>query len=136
MGRRLSICYIVPGHNLLTTAGPARHVLSLAGALGELADTTVAFRGVLEPVAGSNFSVLEIEPGGNRTKTAVDDAALRGVGYREFAEYLGALRRFCQQRLTGFDIVLEKSWLLSGLVTAWCLDRGIRSLPVGSNSSS
>ncbi|MGH7535868.1 MAG: glycosyltransferase family 4 protein [Gemmatimonadales bacterium] len=130
MGRRLSICYIVPGHNLLATAGPTRHVLSLAGALGELAETTVAFRRVLEPVAGGNFSILEIEPGACRTKTAVDDAAVRGVGYREFAQYLVALRRFCDQRLTGFDIVLEKSWLLSGLVTAWCLDRGIPSLPV------
>ncbi|HET6467624.1 MAG TPA: hypothetical protein VFG43_04520, partial [Geminicoccaceae bacterium] len=90
--RRLRICYVVPGHNLLGTVGPSRNVLSLARALGAWADVTVAFRRVLEPEAAHGLKALEIEPGcaapGARAEAmagAVDDAAVRGVGLGEFA---------------------------------------------------
>ena len=42
--RRLSICYAVPGHSLVASAGPTRNVLSLARALSRWADVTVAFQ--------------------------------------------------------------------------------------------
>jgi glycosyltransferase involved in cell wall biosynthesis len=128
-GARPSVCYLVAGHNLLSTAGPTRNVLSLARALSAFADVTVAFRRVLEPVAGEPFSVLEIDPHA-RDGPALDDAAVRGIGYPEFAAYLRTLDRFAQHRLPIFDVVLEKSWLLTGRVTAWCVEHRIAAVPV------
>ena len=129
-GGRPSVCYLVAGHNLLSTAGPTRNVLSLARGLSAFADVTVAFRHVLEPIAGEPFTVLEIDPRGGDDRPAVDDAAVRGIGYREFAGYLRALDRFACRHLTDFDVVLEKSWLLTGQVTSWCVSQGVAAVPV------
>lgn len=129
-GQRPSVCYLVAGHNLLPTAGPSRNVLSLARALSELADVTVAFRRVLQPVHGEPFSVLEIEPGLAEGAPPVDDAAMRGIGWIEFAGYLRALDRFAERHLSGFDVVLEKTWLLTGYVGSWCRTRGVAAVPV------
>ncbi len=133
-GARPSVCYLVAGHNLLSTAGPTRNVLSLARALSAFADVTVAFRRVLEPVTGEPFAVLEIDPetsdGPGPVDDAVDDAAVRGIGYLEFVSYLRTLDRFAERHLTRFDVVLEKSWLLTGYGTAWCGKRGIAAVPV------
>lgn len=127
---RPSVCYVVAGHNLLSSAGPTRNVLSLARALSQWADVTVAFRRVLEPVDGEPFKVIEIEPAGSAGGQVIDDAATRGVGYMEFAAYLRSLDRFAEQHLAGFDVVLEKSWLLSGYVTSWCRERDIPAVPI------
>jgi glycosyltransferase involved in cell wall biosynthesis len=75
-GGRPSVCYLVPGHNLLSTAGPTRNVLSLARGLSAFADVTVAFRRVLEPVTGEPFAVLEIDPETSEGPRPVDDAAV------------------------------------------------------------
>lgn len=127
---RPSVCYVVAGHNLLPSAGPTRNVLSLARALSEWADVTVAFCRVLEPPENEPFTVLEIDPGQSQRRRTVDDAAVRGVGYLQFAGYLRALDRFAETHLRQFDVVLEKSWLLSGYVTAWCMERDIPAVPV------
>lgn len=125
------MCYVVPGHNLLPSAGPTRNVLSLAQALTPLADVTVAFRRVLEAPPAHEYGILEIEPGVARAvPTPSDDAAVRGIGYREFFEYLRALRQFTGERLGGFDVVLEKSWLLSGYVASRCAGRGLPAIAV------
>ncbi|HET7425145.1 MAG TPA: glycosyltransferase family 4 protein [Gemmatimonadales bacterium] len=129
-GGRPSVCFLVVGHNLLSSAGPTRNVLSLARALSDFADVTVAFRQVLEPLAGEPFSVLEIDPRRRGYRRPIDDAAVRGVGFLEFAAYLRALDRFCHRHLTSFDVVLEKSWVLTGHITSWCLARGIAAVPV------
>jgi glycosyltransferase involved in cell wall biosynthesis len=129
-GRRPSVCYLVAGHNLLPTAGPTRNVLSLARALSDFADVTVAFRRVLEPVVGEPFAVLEIDPRPGDAGHAVDDAAHRGVGVLEFLAYLRDLDRFAHRHLPRFDVVLEKSWLLTGHVTSWCLEQGVAAVPV------
>ncbi|HVL18946.1 MAG TPA: glycosyltransferase, partial [Gemmatimonadales bacterium] len=129
-GARPSVCYLVAGHNLLSTAGPTRNVLSLARGLSAFADVTVAFRRVLEPVTGEPFAVLEIDPETSDGPRPVDDAAVRGIGYLEFVAYLRTLDRFAQRHLTRFDVVLEKSWLLTGYATAWCGKRGIAAVPV------
>ena len=129
-GARPSVCYLVAGHNLLPTAGPTRNVLSLARALSDIADVTVAFRRVLEPVSGEPFSVLEIDPGSSPSGRTVDDAAHRDVGAFEFAAYLRQLDRFAHRHLLRFDVVLEKSWLLTGKVTSWCLEQGVAAVPV------
>lgn len=125
-----SVCYVVPGHNLLSSAGPSRNVLSLAGALAEWANVTIAFRRVLEPASTGRFTVLEIDPVSGRPPRRVDDAAVRGVGYGEFATYLRGLRRFATERLAAYDVVLEKSWLLSGYVSSLCRRRGIPAIPI------
>ena len=130
MAARPSVCYLVAGHNLLPTAGPTRNVLSLARALSEFADVTVAFRRVLEPVTGEPFAVLEIDPRDPDGTRPVDDAAVRGIGYVEFVGYLRSLDRFAERHLSRFDVVLEKSWLLTGYVTSWCVERGIAAVPV------
>jgi D-inositol-3-phosphate glycosyltransferase len=126
--RRPSVCYVVPGHHLLPSAGPTRNVLSLACGMSRWADVTVAFRRVVESPSSEPFAVREIEPGA-ALPTRSDDAAVRGVGYREFATYLGAVRRFALG-LDAFDLVLEKSWLLTGYVSALSARRGQPGIPV------
>ena len=126
--RRLSICYLVPGHDLLATVGPSRNVLNLARSLGRWADVTVAFRRVADAQEPADVRVLEIEPGDAAAK--VDDAAMRGVSLGEFARFMGALRRFADTQLRTFDVVLEKSWLLSGYVSARCVARGQLGVPI------
>lgn len=131
--RPFSVCYVVPGHNLLPSAGPTRNVLSLARALARRTDVrsvAVAFRRVLEPPPEEGYQVLEIAPTGAAAGTWSDDSAVRGVGYREFGSYLRDLARFARSRLPAFDVVLEKSWLLSGFVTARCRRLGIPGVPV------
>ena len=122
---RLSICYAVPGHNLLSSAGPTRNVLSLAGALSNWARVTVAFRRVLEPITPCGFKVIEVKPDSSQRPHCVDDAAVRGVGYSDFFSYLASIRRFIATELPSYDMVLEKSWLLSGYISSHCRRRGI-----------
>jgi glycosyltransferase involved in cell wall biosynthesis len=125
---RPSICYLAPGHYLLSSSGPTRNVLSLATALSTDANVTVAFRRVLETPESSSFAVAEIEPGPAQPAPH-DDAALRGVGVAEFAAYLRAIRRFAAG-LSGFDVVLEKSWLLTGYVSSKVRRLGVPCVPV------
>lgn len=129
-GRRLSICYVVPGHNLLASAGPSRNVLNIARELGKRAEVTVAFRHKAELAPTSSLRVVEIEPADGSPEDDVDDAALRGIGYFEFIRYVRSLQRFVVDHLQHYDVVLEKSWLLSGLVSWLCSRRGIAAIPV------
>ena len=126
--RRLSICYLVPGHDLLSSVGPSRNVLNLAQALSEWADVTVAFRRVADDSRPRNVRVLEIQPGDEAATT--DDAAMRGIGYGDFYRFMRALHNFARQDLREFDVVLEKSWLLSGYVSAMCRKRGQLGVPI------
>ncbi|MFH1679289.1 MAG: glycosyltransferase [Candidatus Eisenbacteria bacterium] len=123
---RLRIGYVVPGHNLLSTAGPTRNVLSLAAALGEHADLTVVFRSKMEPFTSERFRVAEIEAPEGRPGRAVDDAAARGIGLVAFLSYLRSIDRFVRDEIDSFDVVLEKSWLLSGYV---CRKSGLLGVP-------
>ena len=127
---RLSVCYLVPGHNLLSTVGPTRNVLSLARALGRHADVTVAFRRVLDERAPADLRVVELQPATRAEAGALDDAAMRGLSYGEFLACLRDLRRFVTERLQPFDIVLEKSWLLSGYLSTLCRRQGRPGVPV------
>jgi glycosyltransferase involved in cell wall biosynthesis len=105
-------------------------VLYLAEALSQWADVTVAFRRVLEPGAYQDFKVVEIDPAPVGTARSVDDAAIRGTGLAEFFAYLRSVRRFVEQYGNCYDIVLEKSWLLSGYLTALCQRRGLPAIVV------
>jgi glycosyltransferase involved in cell wall biosynthesis len=127
MSSRPSICYVVPGHDLMTTMGPTRNVISLASALSEWADVTVAFRRIADPNPPKDLRVLEIQP--QAAAATVDDAA-PSAGYLPFAQFLRDLRNFAARELPRFDVVLEKSWLLSGYVSSLCTSRGQLAIPV------
>jgi glycosyltransferase involved in cell wall biosynthesis len=118
--KRLSIGYLVPGHHLMRTAGPSRNVLSLADALGRHADLTVGFRGALEQPTSSNYDVVELDPG-SAPSEAVDDAAVRGMSMGDLRAYMDTLQTFVQRH--DFDVVLEKSWLLSGYLASLYRER-------------
>lgn len=126
--RRLKICYLVPGHDLMASVGPSRNVVNLAQALSQWADVTIAFRRVADRELPAGLRVLEIQP--QATAATLDDAALRGIGYGAFMSYLKALHDFEARELGAFDVVLEKSWLLSGYMSARRLARGQLSVPI------
>ena len=128
MARRLSICYVVPGHDLVLSSGPTRNVLNLARELHRWADVTVAFRQAIDRLPGDGVRVLEIQPE-DRCEGA-DDSAVRGIGYGAFLSYLRSIRRFATVQLADFDVVLEKSWLISGYVSSLCRRRGQLGVPV------
>jgi glycosyltransferase involved in cell wall biosynthesis len=129
-GHKLSVCYLAPGHSLLSTVGPTRNVLSLARALARHAEVTVVFRSVLDDCAPADLRVVEIQPGARREAAILDDAAIRGLTYHEFFAYLRDLRRFLDEALPAFDVVLEKSWLLSGYLSTLCRRQGRLGVPV------
>ncbi len=129
MSRRLRICYLVAGHGLLATAGPTRNVLSLAQALQPYADVTVAFRRTLDARPPEGLDVVEIDPGA-ASGPILDDAAMRGLGYGEFLRYLARLRRFTAGLAGRYDVVLEKSWLLSGWLSVHAERHGMLGVAV------
>jgi glycosyltransferase involved in cell wall biosynthesis len=129
--RRLSICYAAPGQNLLPTAGPTRNVLSVAEALSQWADVTVAFRNVLAPVAGANYRVIAIEPSAAiDAANHRDDTATRGIHPLRHLRYCWTLRSFARQHATSYDVVLEKGWRLSGLLSAAFCRNGVPAVLV------
>jgi glycosyltransferase involved in cell wall biosynthesis len=118
MSRRLSICYAAPGHALLGTSGSARNILSLAAALGQRADVTVAFRSLREPLTPEGFELITIDPPGAEAAAARDDVAFRGLDPRPHLYYLRTLQRFAAESADSFDLVFEKGWRLSGVLLA------------------
>lgn len=117
-GRRLAICYAAPGLNLLPSAGPTRNVLSVAEALGEWADVTVAFRTILEPIETSRFRVIAMDSAPPVSNGHYDDNGTRGLQPLRHVAYCRRLSRFARERARTFDVVLEKGWRLSGLLAA------------------
>jgi hypothetical protein len=115
-GRRLSICYVVPGRDLVPGSSAARQVLGLARALAEHADVTLAFRRVLGDVAGEPFGVVALEPNAR--------------GGQDAATSQRALGRFVEERCAAFGVVLEGGWSLSGKLTAWLAQRGVPAVPI------
>ena len=128
--KRLSICYVVPGHHLLPSAGPTRNVLSLAEALSQWADITVAFRSISEPITPGSYKVIALEQAPVKSLKRSDDAAIRGIGFSEFIAYLALVRRFVDERCHCYDIILEKSWMLSGYVVSLCQRRGLPGMVI------
>jgi glycosyltransferase involved in cell wall biosynthesis len=118
MSRRLSICYAAPGHALLSTSGSARNILSLAAALGQWADVTVAFRSLHEPLTPEGFGLITIDAPEAEAPAATDDVAFRGLDPWAHLSYLRTLQRFAAERASSFDLVFEKGWRLSGVLLA------------------
>jgi glycosyltransferase involved in cell wall biosynthesis len=121
----LSICYAVPGHHLLAEVGPTRNVLSVAEALSQVANVTLAFRKVVQPVESVPYTIVELDPEGEKPTSLVDDSAVRGTNIGDFLRYLLALKKFVAYQSARFDLVLEKSWLLSGYLTHAFRRRGV-----------
>src|SRR4029450_2681470 len=91
-----------------------------AEALSELADVTVAFRGVRAPVESARYQVLAIDPCTPSAADHGDDNATRGLNPLPHVSYCRRLRAFARERGRSYDVVLEKGWRLSGfLVTAF-----------------
>jgi glycosyltransferase involved in cell wall biosynthesis len=114
--RRLSILYAAPGQHLVESAGPSRNVLSVADALADSADVTIAFRTVPPGFESRRFRVLGIEGAKQVGSAAVDDNAARGIRPVSHLAYCLALGRFARMQAAAFDVVLEKGWRLSGVL--------------------
>jgi hypothetical protein len=114
---RLSVCYVAPGQRLLPTAGSTRNVLSVARAMSEWADVTIAFRGIAEPVVGEPFKVMSIEEVQPGAHGVTDDVAIRGLNPFVHLKYLRGLRRFAAQVAGEYDIIFEKGWRFSGYLS-------------------
>lgn len=128
--KRLKICYVVPGHDLVSTVGPTRNVLSLAKALSRWADVSVAFRKAIEPEKAQGLRLLEIQPDAVVPKRLVDDASTRGMSIPQFGKFLIDIHEFSRERLRPYDVIFEKSWMLSGFVSNICRRQGQAAIPV------
>jgi glycosyltransferase involved in cell wall biosynthesis len=117
MTRRLSVCYAAPGHRLVATAGTTRNMLSLADALSQFADVTLAFRQVSQREFHTP-GILAIEPGGGDDSDPVDDVARRGLNPLDHLAYVRRLAAFAREHGPRFDVVLEKGWRLSGTLAS------------------
>lgn len=122
---RLRICYAAPGLSLLPSAGPTRNVLSVADALSQWADVTVAFRTILEPVETRKFRIIAMDAASTHTNGYDDDNGARGLHPFRHLAYCRTLSRFARTRAGEFDVVLEKGWRLSGLLAAACRRSGV-----------
>lgn len=119
MSKRPSICYAAPGHALLGTSGATRNILSVAKALSEWADVTVAFRSVRKPIKSEKFKVISIDPEFESPGTEItDDVATRGFNGFAHIAYLRKLLLFSNQSAQMYDLVFEKGWRLSGLLSS------------------
>jgi glycosyltransferase involved in cell wall biosynthesis len=113
--RRLSVCYAAPGQGLLATSGSTRNVLSVAEAMSQWADVTVAFRSIIDAIVPSGFRIVAIEEESKSSaEGARDDVAVRGLNPLTHAAYLRTVRRFARRAAGGYDVVFEKGWRFSG----------------------
>lgn len=128
--RRLSICYVAPGHTLLGTSGSTRNILSLANALSCWADVTVAFRNIAEPIISHDFNVITIDSPRLDIPVQKDDVATRGFDILAHASYLRTLSKFSKKCASSYDVVLEKGWRLSGFLSSAMYSQGVPSVLV------
>ncbi len=128
---RLRLCYLVPAHHLLDTVGPSRNVLSLAAALvAEGVEVTVAVRRMIRAALPAGVRVVELDPTAPLPRDPQDDAAMRELGLSAFTRYLAALHRFLAREGRTFDVLLEKTWLLSGTLSRRAFALGRVGVPV------
>jgi glycosyltransferase involved in cell wall biosynthesis len=134
MSRRPSVCYAAPGHALLGTSGGTRNVLSLADALSQWADVTVAFRSVREPIKSDKFKITAIEPVIESSRESRDDVAARGLNAFAHLSYLRRLSDFSRESASAYDLIFEKGWRLSGFLSSAFRRRGVPAVLVESDA--
>jgi glycosyltransferase involved in cell wall biosynthesis len=100
-------------------------MLSMAQALGQWADVTVAFRSVPEPVREERYTVIAIEPRAGESSAIPDEDATRGLNPLGHLSYLRTLRSFSRKAAGSYDVVLEKGWRLSGYLLDAFRSRGV-----------
>jgi glycosyltransferase involved in cell wall biosynthesis len=105
-------------------------MLSLAAALSQWADVTVAFRNSREAITTEKFRVITIEPQRESTDQVQDDVAARGLNPLPHLSYLHTLHSFARQWASSFDVVLEKGWRLSGWLLAAFRRHGVSGVLV------
>jgi glycosyltransferase involved in cell wall biosynthesis len=105
-------------------------VLSLAEALANHADVTVAFRNVADSGPRSAVNIVKIDSDSSANRAGNDDSAVRGLGVIEFARYQRTVKRFVAEHLKAYDLVFEKSWTLSGFVARECRKIGVPALVI------
>lgn len=123
--RRLSICYAAPGHALLDTSGTARNMLSVAEALSQWADVTLAFRSIRRPICSEKFKVIWIDTDSAGAFETKDDVAARGLNVFAHLSYARNLSSFAERSAGAYDVVLEKGWRLSGLLLSAFRRKGV-----------
>src|SRR5215831_11104837 len=128
--KRISVCYAAPGHSLLHTSGSTRNILSLAEALSECADVTVAFKSILEPSVTDKYRVVAIKPENVNGRHFEDDVATRGLNPFSHLCYLRTIRAFARRHASSYDVVLEKGWRLSGYLSRAFVLQGTPSVLV------
>ncbi|MEZ5290871.1 MAG: glycosyltransferase family 4 protein [Vicinamibacterales bacterium] len=128
--RRLSICYAAPGLHLRASSGPTRNLLSLAEALAQWADVTVAFRSLLDPVESVGVRALALDPSASPGGALGDDNAMRGLRPVAHLAYCRRLRTFARSAADSFDVILEKGWRLSGWLAAAATRAGVPGVVV------
>lgn len=121
----LSILYAAPGNNLLNEAGPTRNVLSVANSLSQWAQVTVAFRKIIGSPGNHPFKIITIDPICKTADDPIDDSAIRGTNLSDFIPYLKRLKRFVRATASQYDVILEKSWTLSGYLVAAYQKQGV-----------
>ena len=130
MSNRPSICYAAPGHALLGTSGATSNILSVAAALSQWADVTVAFRSIRQPIESDKFRVISIDPEFKSPGAEIkDDVAARGFNVFAHVTYLRKLLSFSKSA-KAYDLVLEKGWRLSGLLSSAFRRRGVPSVVI------
>jgi len=127
MTSRLSLCYAAPGQSLLGTAGSTRNVMSVAQAMSQCADVTVAFRTIPQTVAPRGFKIIAIDDAGSSRTATRDDVAVRGLNPFAHAAYLRNVRRFAAQAARSYDVVFEKGWRFSGYLAREVMRQGTPS---------
>ena len=117
MNKRLSICYAAPGHAMVSTSGTTRNILSLAGALANWADVTVAFRSLPKQDMDAlppNVKLVAIDPRASGVSNGIDDEATRGVNPLTHLTYFRTVRSFARRHSGLYNLVFEKGWRVSG----------------------
>jgi glycosyltransferase involved in cell wall biosynthesis len=125
--RRFSICYAAPGQRLLGTAGSTRNVLSVASAMSQWADVTVAFRSIAGAPPRRSFKIIAIDPDGSPAPDVRDDVAVRGLNPFAHAAYLRTLRKFSERAMGTYDVMFEKGWRFSGYLACAARRAGMPS---------
>ena len=115
--RRLSVCYALPGQDLIPGSSRTRHVQSVARALARTAQVTVVFLAPPGGVGDESFEVSALE-----------------LGVRVPAGTAPPLRRVTSRsveaRSSAFHVVLEGNWPFAGKVTTLCAQRGVPAVPI------
>jgi glycosyltransferase involved in cell wall biosynthesis len=100
-------------------------MLSVAKAMSQWADVTLAFRSIRAPISSDKFKLIAIEAETADSPETKDDVAARGLNVFAHMSYLRKLSRFSKRSAGSYDLVLEKGWRLSGFLSSVFRRQGV-----------